>query len=254
MAGCAQLPHLAGRYLHPRGTALPSTGGNGAWDSLTNEQTHHSRRNKPKGKPMNNEIKSQQPRRPGRPKGSKNRIKRTKPLTIDDHVNAVLCECALPATASNRLMVDALITTPDSKLIQQSALGQRVRNHGAPRLTGRLAHCEALEVARAEMLPTVRMAAIERAPSALNLLIKFVTGEESAPAAVRRLAALDILALAGLTTGPAQPEPGTQKPVCDLTADELRAILAQQQGTLAELQQGLSGNVIEADKVPEQVH
>ena len=97
------------------------------------------------------------------------------------------------------------------------------------------------------------MLALGRSTKALDLLYDFVRGAEEggqeAPAAIRRLAALDILNIAGITTTSqtiAKQTP-TNKPVAELDATELRALLGSQKAALEQINQGLGRVVNEAE-------
>ena len=101
--------------------------------------------------------------------------------------------------------------------------------------------------------PTLRLLALGRSTKALDLLYDFVRGVEDggqeAPAAIRRLAALDILNIAGITTTSqtiAKQTP-TNKPVAELDATELRALLASQKSALEQINSGLGRVVNEAE-------
>ncbi|MBK7423579.1 MAG: hypothetical protein IPJ48_11020 [Propionivibrio sp.] len=202
---------------------------------------------------MKDEIKSQQPRRPGRPKGSKNRIKRAKPLSLAGHVQSVLKETGLEDSQINRAMIESRIINPNGRLLEQIAKGDRVRSTGgSARLMGRLATSEALASARDEMKRRVQAEAVAWAPQALDTLTKMIGGAIDCPPAVRRLACLDVLQIAGIATiGTNAPQTPGNKPVSELSADELRALLGQQRAALEKLDAGL-GRVVDGEA--ESVH
>lgn len=97
--------------------------------------------------------------------------------------------------------------------------------------------------------PKLRLLALGRSTKALDLLYDFVIGVEGggqeAPAAIRRLAALDILNIAGITTTSQTivKQAANNKPVAELDADELRALLASQKTALEQINDGL-GRVV----------
>ena len=97
------------------------------------------------------------------------------------------------------------------------------------------------------------MLALGRSTKALDLLYAFVVGPEEggkeAPASIRRLAALDILQIAGLSTTSQTivKQTATNKPVAELDADELRALLASQKSALDQINHGLGRVVNEVD-------
>jgi hypothetical protein len=102
-------------------------------------------------------------------------------------------------------------------------------------------------------MPKLRLLALGRSTKALDLLYAFVIGVEEggkeAPASIRRLAALDILNIAGLTTTSQTivKQTATNKPVAELDADELRALLASQKSALEQINHGLGRVVNDAD-------
>ena len=102
-------------------------------------------------------------------------------------------------------------------------------------------------------MPKLRLLALGRSTKALDLLYAFVVGPEEggkeAPASIRRLAALDILQIAGLSTTSQTivKQTATNKPVAELDADELRALLASQKASLDQINQGLGRVVNEAE-------
>jgi len=102
-------------------------------------------------------------------------------------------------------------------------------------------------------VPRIRIQALGLSGMALELLADFVKGVEKggqeAPASIRRLAALDILNIAGITTTSQaiDKQTATNKPVSELSADELRALLGQQRQALDKLDRGLGRVVNEAE-------
>jgi hypothetical protein len=98
-------------------------------------------------------------------------------------------------------------------------------------------------------MPKLRLLALGRSTKALDLLYAFVIGPEEggkeAPASIRRLAALDILNIAGITTTSQTivKQATNNKPVAELDADELRALLASQKTALEQINDGL-GRVV----------
>jgi hypothetical protein len=98
-------------------------------------------------------------------------------------------------------------------------------------------------------IPKLRIEALGFGGKALRLLMDFVLGKDEggqeAPAAIRRLAALDILNIAGITTTSQTiiKQPASNKPVAELSADELRALLASQKTALEQINDGL-GRVV----------
>jgi hypothetical protein len=102
-------------------------------------------------------------------------------------------------------------------------------------------------------MPKLRLLALGRSTKALDLLYAFVIGVEEggkeAPASIRRLAALDILNIAGLTTTSQTivKQTATNKPVAELDADELRALLASQKSALEQINHGLGRVVNEVE-------
>ena len=102
-------------------------------------------------------------------------------------------------------------------------------------------------------VPRIRIQALGLSGMALELLADFVKGVEKggqeAPASIRRLAALDILNIAGITTTSQaiEKQTATNKPVSELNADELRAMLSQQRAAIEKLDQGLGRVVNEAE-------
>jgi hypothetical protein len=96
-------------------------------------------------------------------------------------------------------------------------------------------------------IPRIRIQALGMSGAAMELLSDFVTGVQEAPASIRRLAALDILNIAGITTTSQaiDKQTATNKPVSELSADELRALLGQQRQALDKLDRGL-GRVVNA--------
>jgi len=102
-------------------------------------------------------------------------------------------------------------------------------------------------------VPRIRIQALGLSGMALELLADFVKGVEKggqeAPASIRRLAALDILQIAGITTTSQgiEKQTATNKPVSELSADELRALLGQQRQALDKLDRGLGRVVNEAE-------
>ena len=110
-----------------------------------------------------------------------------------------------------------------------------------------------VEGVQASELPRLRIEALGFGGRALKLLMDFVIGKEEggqeAPASIRRLAALDILNIAGITTTSQaiDKQTATNKPVSELSADELRALLGQQRQALDKLDRGLGRVVNEAE-------
>ncbi len=110
-----------------------------------------------------------------------------------------------------------------------------------------------VEGVQASELPRLRIEALGFGGRALKLLMDFVIGKEEggqeAPASIRRLAALDILQIAGLSTTSQTivKQTATNKPVAELDADELRALLASQKASLDQINQGLGRVVNEAE-------
>jgi hypothetical protein len=109
---------------------------------------------------------------------------------------------------------------------------------------------------QAKQGPAVKLLALGHAQRAVELLADFVSGAEDCPPAVRRLAALDLLTVAGVivTGGKEQPIAPSAKPITDLTADELRQLLGQQRATLEGLQRSIAGQVIEGERVSHGEH
>lgn len=201
----------------------------------------------------------------GRPKGAKNKPKGTMPepqqtkrgrgrppkaakaLDLDHHVDKVLDEAQLPDTATNRRMVGEQILNPGGFGLAQKGdkgFGETFRrglNVASPRVMGRLAVSEALEVARAEFKPLVELTALQTSGTAINYLVGLVEGTEEAPASVRRLAALDLLQLGGIVRigqGGHAVDP-SHKSINDMSANELRTLLDRQRAALDGLQAGL---------------
>jgi len=102
-------------------------------------------------------------------------------------------------------------------------------------------------------VPRIRIQALGLSGMALELLADFVKGVEKggqeAPASIRRLAALDILQIAGITTTSQgiEKQTATNKPVSELNADELRALLGQQRAAIEKLDKGLGRVVNEVE-------
>lgn len=183
----------------------------------------------------------------GRPPGARN-----KRIDLSEHVSKVIEEVGLPNTPGNRTLVENRICFPDSSLAEQALTGDRIRVTGKPRLLGKLATSQALWDARQEILPRIKMRAVEAAPTALHTLVGMMDGSIEAPASVRRLAALDLLNIAGVPTNAATVEqtPGG-KPVSEMTAEELRGLLSQQRAALEKIDASL-GEVVEGEEVPDE--
>ena len=119
-------------------------------------------------------------------------------------------------------------------------------------MMGRLATSDALASARDEMRRRVQAEAVTWAPQALDTLTKMICGAIDCPPAVRRLACLDVLQIAGIaTSGTNVPQTPGDKPIHELNANELRALLGQQRAALEKLDAGL-GRVVDGDA--ESVH
>lgn len=196
---------------------------------------------------MQDETTTPTKRGRGRPPGAKN-----KRSGLSEHVTKVIQEVGIPNTPGNRTLVENRICFPDSHLAAQAMTGNRIRVTGQPRLLGKLATSQALWDARQEILPRIKMRAVEAAPTALRTLVGMMDGSITAPASVRRLAALDLLNIAGIPTNAATVEqtPGG-KPVAEMTAEELRALLGQQRAALAKIDASL-GEVVVGEEVDDE--
>jgi hypothetical protein len=164
------------------------------------------------------------PRRPGRPPGAKNKPKTKPTKRMIKSRRVVLIE---PPAATEG-------TPPAAPRPIYRGIEARLQ--------------DALNEARGLQVPALKIQAIGMSQRALQLLDDFVTGKEEAPPAVRRLAAVDLLTIAGVISTNGQTPvqiPGGARPINDLTVDELRSLLETQRGTLDRLQKGLAGNVIE---------
>ena len=189
----------------------------------------------------------------GRPPGAKNKRVTTKPLDLADHVQSVLSDTGLEDSPVNRAVIESRIINPNGRLLEQIAKGERVRSTGgSARLMGRLATSDALASARDEMRRRVQAEAVTWAPQALDTLTKMICGAIDCPPAVRRLACLDVLQIAGIATnGTNAPQTLGSKPVHEMDAAELRALLGAQRAALEKLDAGL-GRVVDGEA--ESVH
>lgn len=93
----------------------------------------------------------------------------------------------------------------------------------------------------------VQRRALALVPQAIKTIESIMLNEE-APAQTRRLCALDVLLLGGANPHAESllRDPGG-KPLHEMTAADLRAMLDQQRSAVRVLEEGLQGEVIEAD-------
>lgn len=95
----------------------------------------------------------------------------------------------------------------------------------------------------------VQRRAIALVDSAMNVIESMMLDPET-PAVTRRLCALDMLALANANPANAQDGAALEKPLHEMTADDLRGILDRQRKAVEVLESSLQGDVIEV--IPQQ--
>jgi len=95
----------------------------------------------------------------------------------------------------------------------------------------------------------VQIRATSQVAAALNVLESMMLDPET-PAVTRRLCALDMLALANANPANANDSAALEKPLHEMTADDLRGILDRQRKAVEVLESSLQGDVIEVISAP----
>lgn len=90
----------------------------------------------------------------------------------------------------------------------------------------------------------VQRRALALVPKAIQTLEQIMLDDE-APSQTRRLCALDILSLGRANPGEGGESGAASKPLHEMTADDLRAMLDTQRKAVEVLEQGLQGEIIE---------